>query len=502
MKWKWRYVVDIVVFIAVMKIQPLSALTGTITTSNDVPVSYAKIISKSTMNVTYTDSSGKFSFAETGTGNSLKTFEKNIKIGLNQNGMVITGIKGKKSIRVCLFDLNGRTAATFFYSSMLQNIDVPIFKNYKCNGGIMLVSITIDNERSTFMISKMFMPTISSRTEAFTLFNSELKKEGKAVSDTLIISHIRFKTLTKEVLQDASDVQIVMEPKTAPYLKLQDTDQLNSYSSTQGEDNDFSSTKLSFTDNGNGTITDNITGLIWQQNGKNEMTFADAGKYCSALELAGHHNWRLPSSWELFNIGNFDKFNPALDTSYFYSSGVEYWWSYNAGVDKVATVWIVNSGGGIGAHPITESKSAGGTRNICTRCVYGDSVPGFLIHEYTDNNNKTITDNTFGLMWQQSESGPMVWEQALSYADTLTLAGYTDWRIPNIKELHSINDDRIANPSTDKKYFPSIIASSYWSSTTQMHTPTTAWIVDFKTGLVTYKEKSQLCNVRCVRGGI
>jgi hypothetical protein len=44
-------------------------------------------------------------------------------------------------------------------------------------------------------------------------------------------------------------------------------------------------------------------------------------------------------------------------------------------------------------------------------------------------------------MWQQADDGNTYdWEDGLAYAENLTLAGYSDWRMPNAKELHSIVD--------------------------------------------------------------
>jgi len=58
---------------------------------------------------------------------------------------------------------------------------------------------------------------------------------------------------------------------------------------------------------------------------------------------------------------------------------------------------------------------------------------------YTDNGNGTITDNATGLMWQQADDGVVRdWQNSLTNAETLVLAGHSDWRLPNAKELQSI----------------------------------------------------------------
>jgi len=57
------------------------------------------------------------------------------------------------------------------------------------------------------------------------------------------------------------------------------------------------------------------------------------------------------------------------------------------------------------------------------------------------NGDGTVTDRATGLMWQQADSGRgMDWAAALQYAETLTLAGHDDWRLPSAKELQSLVD--------------------------------------------------------------
>ena len=61
--------------------------------------------------------------------------------------------------------------------------------------------------------------------------------------------------------------------------------------------------------NGDGTVTDRETGLLWQQKDGGEMTWEHAQEYCSALSLGGKTGWRLPSNQELFTI--LDHRNPS-----------------------------------------------------------------------------------------------------------------------------------------------------------------------------------------------
>ncbi|HEX9972194.1 MAG TPA: DUF1566 domain-containing protein, partial [bacterium] len=215
----------------------------------------------------------------------------------------------------------------------------------------------------------------------------------------------------------------------------------------------------------------------------------------------GFDDWRLPSSHELFSIVDHGRFNPALNTNYFANSLAEYWWTNTRRADDPSRIWAVNSGGGIGAHPKNETISAGGSKRFHVRCVRQVLVDS--VDHFTENGDGTVTDNFTGLTWHQDESiSPMTWEQALTFCESCSFAGFGDWRLPNIKELRSINADDLFKPSVDKTYFPNIKSSRYWSSTTEINNPSRAWFVDFNYGLVSYDEKSNSCYICCVRGGL
>jgi hypothetical protein len=111
--------------------------------------------------------------------------------------------------------------------------------------------------------------------------------------------------------------------------------------------------------------------------------------------------------------------------------------------------------------------------------VRGKYPPQSLI----DNGDGTVSDGSTGLMWQQSApTAMMTWQAALDYCGTLPPGKYSDWRVPNIKELGSIVDDTRLNPTIDTTFFP--INSGYgffWSSTTfpVAYLPSHAWGILF-----------------------
>ena len=74
---------------------------------------------------------------------------------------------------------------------------------------------------------------------------------------------------------------------------------------------------ISHTDNGDGTITDNVTKLMWQKgHPQRGLDWSDAVAYCSGLALAGHRDWRLPSHIELMSIVDHSR-KPTIDSTIF-----------------------------------------------------------------------------------------------------------------------------------------------------------------------------------------
>jgi len=283
--------------------------------------------------------------------------------------------------------------------------------------------------------------------------------------------------------------------------RLPDTGQIISYTPTFGEDNDYTINSPSYTNNSNGTITDNVTGLMWQQVDGGEMTIENATIYCDNLILGGFSDWRLPNPIESFSILNHQNNNPAMNTTFFTASTAEYWWTNTYELNSTTKVWCTNAGGGIGNHPKSETISAGGIKRFHIRAVRDISLPTTIANHFTDNGDGTITDNLTELVWQKApNTQTQNWENALVYAENLALANVSDWRLPNIKELQSLNDESRTNPSINPLFFPSIGVNNYWSSTSLPNQTTNAWYLNTQFGISTYSSKTTANYVLCVRG--
>ena len=282
---------------------------------------------------------------------------------------------------------------------------------------------------------------------------------------------------------------------------LPDTGQTQSYTTTFGEDQDYLINTPSFTNNNNGTIKDNVTGLMWQQVDGGEMTIENAITYCDNLVLGGFSDWRLPTPMESFSILNHQNSNPAINTTFFTLTTAEYWWTSVYENNSTTKVWCTNSGGGIGNHPKIETISAGGTKKFHARAVRNIITPTILTNHFTDNEDGTITDNLTQLFWQKIPNATaQTWEQALAYAEGLTIGTSSDWRLPNIKELQSLNNELATNPSVFNPYFSSLGVHNYWSSTSLPNQTTKAWYWNTQFGITTYDVKTNSNYVVCVRG--
>ena len=284
---------------------------------------------------------------------------------------------------------------------------------------------------------------------------------------------------------------------------LPDTGQTQSYTTTFGEDHDYLINTPSFTNNNNGTITDNVTGLMWQQVDGGEMTYESAISYCNSLTLGGYTGWRLPTPIEAYSILNHQNSNPAINTTYFSSlttPGAEYWWTSVYENNSTTKVWCTNAGGGIGNHPKIETISAGGIKRFHARAVRNVTTPTTITNHFTDNGD-TITDNLTQLVWQKIPNPNLfTWEQALVYAEGLTIGISSDWRLPNIKELQSLNNELATNPSVFTPYFSNLGVHNYWSSTTLPNQTLSAWYWSTIFGITTYSVKTSANYVICVRG--
>ena len=275
-------------------------------------------------------------------------------------------------------------------------------------------------------------------------------------------------------------------------LKLTDTNQNVSYSNTFGEDNDYSVNPPSYRDNGDGTVTDNVTDLMWQKSDDDTLRFwSDSITYCENLVLGGFDDWRLPAVVELMRLLDFGTTNPTINAIFTGTNPTNYWTIDGYHNDPVTLAWVVKFDvGGI----MDGSKSTG---QFYVRCVRGEQE---IDLEMVDNEDGTVTDLETGLIWQQNDPSNRDWEEALAYCETLELAGKEDWRLPSVNELLSLVDTTRYNLSIDENLFPEASPTVYHTSTTVYSSPADNWIINFISGFLTDGPKTTPSPFRCVRG--
>lgn len=266
-----------------------------------------------------------------------------------------------------------------------------------------------------------------------------------------------------------------------------------------GDDGSYQTgTARSYTrDNVNGTVTDTTTGLMWQDNATSATTnWEDANTTCESLSIGAHNDWRLPTMQELKTLVDRSRVNPAINPIFHYVTHTwpsDKYWSSTPFVGGTQA-WYVGFHNG-GDYPDFLSNS----HNV--RCVRGASL---ATATYTrDATTQTVYDSSTSLTWQDDENASMLytnWSNAINYCENLTLAGKTDWKLPNYNELNSIVDYSKNWPTLDAT-FQNGANVGYWSSSTSASDASLGWYVAFSNGNGYTENKGGTSFVRCVRSG-
>ncbi|MFZ5798652.1 MAG: DUF1566 domain-containing protein [Thermodesulfobacteriota bacterium] len=279
-------------------------------------------------------------------------------------------------------------------------------------------------------------------------------------------------------------------------------------------------------------VRDNVTGLIWEakqamdsvknyafpHDADNSYTWCDTNPdtnggdqgtcstndtedFLSALNgsgFGGHSDWRLPTIKELKTLVDRSRYNSAISTTYFPDTVSSYYWLSTTDAYYKYYVWRVLFFNGDG-------YSGDKSDSYYVRAVRGGQVPSS--NRYVVNGD-TVTDTGTCLEWQRATADtnsdgiadPMPWQDALAYAEGLSLGGHTDWRLPDYNELVSLVDYSRYSPAIDATAFPATESSVYWSSTTYAYRTSDAWLVDFGEGTDYGGNKFYSYYVRAVRG--
>ena len=250
----------------------------------------------------------------------------------------------------------------------------------------------------------------------------------------------------------ASGYAIVDTGQTACY---DDSDELVNYPAHgevfYGQDAQYDGSQPSYTDNGDGTVTDNVTGLMWQQrpdtdgdgdiDAADKLTYTEAVAGAIAITLGGNSDWRLPTIKELYSLSDFSGVDPSgyegddtaglvpfIDTTYF-----DFAYGDTSAGERIidsqyasSNLYVDERAGGL----LFGVNFADGRIKGYGLTLFGFDKTFFVIYvrgntdygenDFADNGDGTIIDIATGLMWAQDDSGSdspdgLDWEEALAW---------------------------------------------------------------------------------------
>ncbi|WP_198295692.1 Lcl C-terminal domain-containing protein [Imhoffiella purpurea] len=275
-----------------------------------------------------------------------------------------------------------------------------------------------------------------------------------------------------------------------------------------------------FEDQGDGTVLERVTGLVWQTSpdtdgdglihASDKLTYAEALDHCEGLTLGGRDDWRLPDIKTLYSLIDFSGTDPSgtdestgtdlrpfIDTEHFdfaygdttagerlidaqYASSTLY--VSDMGFDARTLFGVNFADGRIKGYGLDHRS---GEKTFYVICVSGNA--GYGVNAFADNGDGTVSDAATGLMWSRQDSGieapqGLDWREALDWVQTRNAQGYLghrDWRLPNAKELQSLVDygrapDATGGPAIDPLFETTAMVNEagqtdfpyIWSSTT------------------------------------
>ncbi len=325
------------------------------------------------------------------------------------------------------------------------------------------------------------------------------------------------------------DIHIIVSNKTYPIVDTgtekfyNNTNEIGAPDSGQafyGQDASYQGNQPKYSDNGNGTISDLVTGLMWTKspdlNGdgkidaEDKLNFDEIEAYAKALNTGSHSDWRVPNIKELYSLTNFSGIDPNstltsslglvpfIDTDYF-----EFGYGDISAGDRIIDAQMATStiytgqtmganrtmfgynfaDGRIKGYPAGQMPN-GQVKGYYVYFVRGESQYG--INDFEDNQDGTISDHATGLVWSQEDNGEgLNWKDALAWVQEKNAEkylGYSDWRLPSIKELQSIVDYSRSPQATNSPAIDPLFSCTeitveggtknygfYWSSTTHQN---------------------------------
>lgn len=278
--------------------------------------------------------------------------------------------------------------------------------------------------------------------------------------------------------------------------------------------------------------TDNVTGLVWETKADaNDLaatyTWAQLAAYVAQVNTAarcGHGDWRVPTVNELLTIVDFSLASgAAADAVGFPQQHADRYWTADTVAGTTANAWFVDFGnGGLVSFDNKTSPTystyrvllVSGTPDSATSCTSAQA-------KYLDNGDGTINDTSTGLMWKKCEEGAdattctgtktsftsinqvLGQVSAVNTTGSSSGLGYSDWRMPTVKELSSLVNRSCTGASINTVAFPNADQLSNLTGNLFASHAAWLWAVDFADGSVSPVDPTSAGGrpIRLVRAG-
>lgn len=148
--------------------------------------------------------------------------------------------------------------------------------------------------------------------------------------------------------------------------------------------------------NGDSTVTDSSTGLMWQQDVWESDTWKLGLSHCEGMMFAGYNDWRMPNVKEILSIVDYSFENPAINTEYFPNTVLATYWSSSSSANSPINASGIDFGSGVN---VTNRKSYS---SIYVRAVRGG--------QNRSSSHLVILTPTQGAKWFYGESKTIKWE--------------------------------------------------------------------------------------------
>jgi Protein of unknown function (DUF1566) len=241
-----------------------------------------------------------------------------------------------------------------------------------------------------------------------------------------------------------------------------------------------------YVDNGDGTVTDQVTRLVWERT-VDPQGYPQLDEVQRCATKGG--GWRLPTRLELLSLVDFSVPAPGPTINAIFGDAPDQvFWTASGYYDNAGDAWVIGFDRGYSDYGVRNNPNLG-------RCVRAPA-PTCGAKRYEVQPGALVADHATGLVWQRAlDPGSYTYPDARAYCAGLG-AG---WRVPSLKELQTIVEDTDEFPAIDPDAFPDTPSVDFWTSSLDASGSGSAWYVDFFYGASDNDVQTRTYRVRCVR---